>query len=306
MKVLITGGSGMVGKNLTEHTRARDHEILNPSSRELNLLSYENTVDWVRKNTPDMVIHCAGHVGGIQANIADPAGFLVKNLDMGRNIVMAAQEVGVDKLINLGSSCMYPRAAENPLEEAQILTGELEPTNEGYALAKIAVARMCSYLSATRAELDYKTLMPCNLYGAHDKFDPKVSHLLPAIIRKVHDAKTQGLSSVEIWGDGTARREFMFASDMADGLWFMTDQFENLPDMMNLGLGYDYSINEFYETAAKVIGWEGDFTHDLSKPVGMKQKLLSVTRQAELGWTPETTLEQGILQTYQFYLNNGA
>lgn len=306
MKVLITGGSGMVGKNLIEHTRANGHEVLSPSSRELNLLSYENTVDWVRNNTPDMVIHCAGHVGGIQANIADPAGFLVKNLDMGRNIVMAAQEVGVSKLINLGSSCMYPRAAENPLKEAQILTGELEPTNEGYALAKIAVARMCSYLSATRTELDYKTLMPCNLYGAHDKFDPKVSHLLPAIIRKVHDAKTQGLGSVEIWGDGTARREFMFASDMADGLWFMTDQFENLPDMMNLGLGYDYSINEFYETAAKVIGWEGAFSHDLSKPVGMKQKLLSVTRQTELGWTPKTTLEQGILRTYQFYLNNGA
>ena len=303
MKVLITGGSGMVGKNLTAHDAAGKHDVLCPTSRELNLLSYEQTLAWVEANTPDLIIHCAGHVGGIQANIADPAGFLVKNLDMGRNIVMAAQKAGVTKLLNLGSSCVYPRAAQNPLREEQILTGELEPTNEGYALAKIAVARMCSYLSATHSNLHYKTLMPCNLYGEHDKFDPKVSHLLPAIVKKVHDAKTQDLTSVEVWGDGTARREFMFAADMADGIWYMVDQFEKLPDMMNLGLGNDHSINEYYAAAAKVIGWDGAFTHDLTKPVGMKQKLLSVHHQTELGWTPKTTLEEGILATYQFYLN---
>lgn len=296
----------MVGKNLTAHEAAGRHEVLCPSSCELNLLSYDQTLAWVKANTPDMIIHCAGHVGGIQANIADPAGFLVKNLDMGRNIVMAAQEAGVSKLLNLGSSCVYPRLAENPLCEEQILTGELEPTNEGYALAKIAVARMCSYLSATNAELHYKTLMPCNLYGAYDKFDPKVSHLLPAIVEKVHDAKTQGLDSVEIWGDGTARREFMFAADMADGTWYMVDQFEKLPDMINLGSGHDHSINEYYAVVAKVIGWDGTFTHDLTKPVGMRQKLLSIYHQTELGWAPKTTLEEGILVTYQFYLDHAS
>jgi GDP-L-fucose synthase len=306
MKVLITGGSGMVGQNLTTHARAGAHEVFAPSSKELDLLSYANTLDWLQKNTPDVVVHCAGHVGGIQANMADPATFLIKNLDMGRNIVLAAQKAGVTKLLNLGSSCMYPRAAENPLREEQILTGELEPTNEGYALAKIAVARMCSYLSATVPELHYKTLMPCNLYGAYDKFDPKVSHLLPAIIKKVHDAKEQGLDSVEIWGDGTARREFMFAEDMADGTWFMLHRFDDLPDMMNLGLGYDYAINDYYAEAARVIGWDGKFTHDLTKPVGMKQKLLSVTRQNDLGWEPKTSLEQGIARTYQYYLDTAA
>ncbi|PCH99060.1 MAG: GDP-fucose synthetase [Rhodobacteraceae bacterium] len=304
MKILITGASGMVGKNLIAHKSALQHDLLCPSSQELNLLSDPQTRDWMRKNQPDMIIHCAGHVGGIQANIADPSGFLIKNMDMGRNVILAGQEAGVAKILNLGSSCMYPRAAKNPLREDQILTGELEPTNEGYALAKITTARLCSYLSTTNPDLNYKTVLPCNLYGKHDKFDPKVSHLLPAIIQKVHDAKTQSHSQVEIWGDGTARREFMFASDMADGLWFMVDQFEKLPDMMNLGLGHDHSINDYYATAAKVIGWEGDFTHDLSKPVGMKQKLLCVTRQTELGWTPKTTLEQGIAQTYQFYLDS--
>ena len=306
MKVLITGGSGMVGKNLIAHERAAEHDISYPSSSELNLLSYDQTRDWVNTNKPDMIIHCAGHVGGIQANIANPVDFLVKNLDMGRNIVMAAQSAGVTRVLNLGSSCMYPRAAENPLREEQILTGELEPTNEGYALAKIAVARLCSYLSSMVPEFHYKTVMPCNLYGEHDTFDPRSSHLLPAIVKKVHDAKTQGLDSVEIWGDGTARREFMFAADMADGLWFMVEKFKDLPDMMNLGLGYDYSINDYYAAAAKVIGWDGTFTHDLSKPVGMKQKLLSVTRQTDLGWAPETTLEQGVSRTYQFYLDNDA
>ncbi|MBS9718659.1 GDP-L-fucose synthase family protein [Pseudohalocynthiibacter aestuariivivens] len=304
MKILITGGSGMVGKNLIEHAAAKQHELVVPSREELDLLSYEKTSDLVKAHTPDLIIHCAGQVGGIHANIADPAGFLVNNLDMGRNIVLSAQAAGVSKLLNLGSSCMYPRLAENPLREEQVLTGELEPTNEGYALAKITVARLCSYLSATKPNLHYKTLMPCNLFGKHDKFDPKVSHLLPAIVKKMHDAKTQGLDSVEIWGDGTVRREFMFASDMADGTWYMVDRFERLPDMMNLGVGHDYSINEYYEAAAKVIGWKGKFTHDLSKPVGMKQKLLSVSRQTELGWAPKTSLEEGIQQTYQFFLDS--
>ena len=250
---------------------------------------------------PDLVIHAAGRVGGIQANMSDPAAFLADNMDMGFNIVRAVQSAGVARLLNLGSSCMYPHDAPNPLHEDSLGKGELEPTNEGYGLAKLAVARLCDFVSHS-GSFSYKTLIPCNLYGLHDKFDPKVSHLLPAIIRKVHEAKRAKAESVEIWGDGTARREFMFSGDLAAGIWQAVEQFEKLPTCMNIGLGHDFSINDYYAEVAKVIGWEGAFTHDLSRPTGMKQKLLAVDRQIAFGWSPETSLQDGIAQTYAHFL----
>lgn len=300
--VLLTGGSGMVGRNVAEFPAAAGWKLVAPSSGELDLRDAHATADYVRKLAPDVVIHAAGRVGGIQANIAAPVDFLVTNLDLGRNIVMAARAAGVPRLLNLGSSCMYPREAANPLVESSVLHGELEPTNEGYALAKIAVARLCQYVTREQPALSYKTLIPCNLYGPHDKFDPKHSHLVPAIIHKVHVAKTQGQSEVEIWGDGTARREFMFAPDLADAIWRAVETFDSLPDMMNVGVGRDHSVNDYYRIAAQVIGWTGCFVHDTSRPAGMKQKLVSIERQAAWGWTPATSLEDGIRATYQHYL----
>lgn len=300
--VLLTGGSGMVGRNVAGFPAAAGWKLVAPGSRELDLRDAQATADYVRKLRPDVVIHAAGRVGGIQANIAAPVDFLVTNLDLGRNIVMAARAAGVPRLLNLGSSCMYPREAANPLVESSVLHGELEPTNEGYALAKIAVARLCQYVTREQPALAYKTLIPCNLYGPHDKFDPKHSHLVPAIIHKVHVAKTQGQSEVEIWGDGTARREFMFAPDLADAIWRAVETFDSLPDMMNVGVGRDHSVNDYYRIAAQVIGWTGRFVHDTSKPAGMKQKLVSIERQAAWGWTPATSLEDGIRATYQHYL----
>lgn len=302
MKLLLTGGSGMVGRNVLNHAEAANHDIVAPSSAELNLLDRATATAYVNDLKPDLIIHCAGQVGGIQANIADPVGFLSKNTDMGMNIVLASLAAGVPRLLNLGSSCMYPRAAPNPLREEMVLDGELEPTNEGYAIAKIVTARLCDYVSRTNPGLTYRTVIPCNLFGLHDKFDPKVSHLLPAIIRKIHDAREQGHEAVEIWGDGTARREFMFAGDLADGIWTAVSRFDDLPEMMNMGVGADHSINDYYETAARVIGWDGRFVHDLSKPTGMKQKLVSVERQAAFGWMPATSLESGIAQTYAHFL----
>ena len=302
-RIFITGASGMVGRNLLDELAGTGHEVLAPSSASVNLLDQAALLAWLQANRPDVIVHCAGHVGGIQAYSADPVGFLSKNADMGMNIVLASMAAGVQRLLNLGSSCMYPRAAPNPLREEMVLNGALEPTNEGYAIAKIVTARLCDYVSRTNPGLTYRTVIPCNIFGLYDKFDPKVSHLLPAIIRKIHDAREQGHEAVEIWGDGTARREFMFAGDLADGVWTAVARFDDLPEMMNMGVGADHSINDYYETAARVIGWEGRFVHDLSKPTGMKQKLVAVERQAAFGWMPATSLESGIAQTYAHFLS---
>jgi GDP-L-fucose synthase len=292
----------MVGSNFIEHPAAAGHILLAPSSKELDLRNFQEVDDWMVAHQPDVVVHAAGKVGGIQANLREPVGFLVDNLDMGRNVVLAAHKAGVRRMLNLGSSCMYPRDAINPLMEEMVLKGELEPTNEGYALAKIAVAKLCEYISREASDFQYKTLVPCNIYGRHDKFDPKHSHMVPAIIHKLHQAKLSETTSVDIWGDGLARREFMYAGDLADCMWRAIEQFESLPGLMNVGLGHDLTVNEYYEVAAAVIGYTGSFEHDLSKPVGMKQKLVSVQRSADWGWRAGTSLRDGLQKTYQFYL----
>ena len=301
-KILLTGGGGMVGQNLLEHPAISEFEVLAPRSSELNLCDFNAVQTYVRQHQPDMIIHAAGKVGGIQANMREPVGFLMDNLDMGRNIVWAAHQAGVKKLINLGSSCMYPRNHNEPLREEMVLKGELEPTNEGYALAKVVTQRLCEYIMREDASFQFKTLIPCNLYGRHDKFDPKHSHLIPAIIHKVYQAKQTGQATVEIWGDGTARREFMYAGDLSDALIRAIEQFDSLPALMNIGLGYDYTINEYYQAAADVMGYTGEFVHDLSKPVGMARKLVSVARQKTWGWQAQNELRAGIEKTYQYYL----
>lgn len=301
-KLLVTGGGGMVGRNIIEHPLAREWDVLAPGRAELDLADFAAVTAYMAIERPDAVIHAAGRVGGIQANIAHPVEFLVQNVDVGRNVILAARKAGVTRLLNLASSCMYPHAAPNPLIEDLVLTGALEPTNEGYALAKIFATRLCEYIRSETPAMQYKTLIPCNLYGRHDKFRPESSHLLPAIIHKLHVAKTTGADTVEIWGDGTARREFMYAGDVADATLRALMDIESLSDRMNVGLGYDHSINEYYTAAAGVIGWKGRFVHDLTKPVGMKQKMVDTVRLSAWGWTPQTTLEQGIRLAYRYYL----
>lgn len=297
----------MVGQNILEHPHADRWDFIAPSSKELNLTDFDATREFMACVRPDMVIHAAGRVGGIQANIAHPVDFLVTNVDLGRNVILAAREVGVTKLLNLASSCMYPRNAPNPMSEALILQGELEATNEGYALAKIFATRLCEYINRENsqqgtASVHYKTLIPCNLYGRHDKFEPQHSHLIPAIIHKMHQAKIQSSAEVEIWGDGTARREFMYAGDLATAVLRAIDGFDQLPSLINIGLGHDYSINEYYLAAAEVIGWQGRFMYDTTKPVGMKQKLVDITKQRAWGWMPATALREGMEKAYQYYL----
>lgn len=306
-RIFLTGGRGMVGRNILDHPLAVNYDILAPSSIELDLRDSAAIHQFISQKKPDIVVHAAGRVGGIQANILNPVDFLVANTDMGRNVILAAYKAGVPYLLNLASSCIYPRNATNPLSENQILQGELEPTNEGYALAKIFASRLCEYVnrenenngfSANR----YKTLIPCNLYGRYDKFEPEHSHLIPAIIHKIHLAKVEGLAEVEIWGDGTARREFMYAGDLADAIMKSLNEYDQISDLMNIGLGYDHSINDYYQIAAEVIGWNGKFVYDSTKPVGMKQKLVDITRQSKWGWRPSTSLASGIHKAYTFYL----
>lgn len=302
MKLLVTGGGGMVGRNLRQHPGLSSYDVLAPSSAELDLTDTRATFDWFERNRPDIVVHAAGKVGGIQANIAAPVEFLTRNTDMGRNVILAARQAGVKRLLNLSSSCIYPRNGVNPLTEDMILTGELEPTNEGYAIAKIFALRLCQYLRRESPELLYKTLIPCNLYGPFDHFDPAVSHMVPAVIRKIHSAHVAGANEVELWGDGTARREFMYVGDLADAIISAIGDFEALPDVMNVGLGHDYSINDYYATVAEVVGWKGRFVHDLTKPTGMRQKLVDVTRQTQWGFSPATDLRDGLAQTYRYFL----
>jgi nucleoside-diphosphate-sugar epimerase len=303
MKILLTGANGMVGKNILAVASLHKHEFISPSSKALNLLDAVSVKNYLLKYQPDMVIHAAGIVGGIQANMAQPVKFLVENMQMGLNILTAANDCNIDKFLNLSSSCMYPRDAINPLSEELILKGELEPTNEGYALAKVTSTRLCEYIAKENPSRLYKTIIPCNLFGKFDKFDPNHSHMIPAVIRKLDEAKKNNLMEIDIWGDGEARREFMYAEDLAKFIFYAIENFAHMPQNLNVGLGNDYSINEYYKAVAKVVGFTGAFKHDLSKPVGMKQKLIDDTRLREFGWGPQTSLTAGIQKTYKFYLS---
>lgn len=304
MKIFVTGSSGLVGHNVIDNDEILKHTLLIPRSKELNLMDYDAISKYIKKNQPDLIIHCAGKVGGIQANIKDMFGFYTENAVMGINLVRAAKKHGVKKLINLSSSCTYPKNYINPLKEEYILKGELESTNEGYALAKLGILKICEYVSNEDRSLEFKTLIPCNLYGKYDKFDEQTAHMIPSIIRKIYNAKKQNIPTVEIWGNGEARREFMYAGDIADCIAFTINNWEKVPILMNVGLGYDYSVNEYYESIKKLLGYNGTFTHDLTKPVGMKRKLLDVTRAARIGWHAKTSLEDGIRQTYEYFLKD--
>ena len=291
----------MVGRNLLGAFTALDFEIFAPDRDELNLLCRREVISYLAELEVDAVVHCAGLVGGIQANISSPYDFATQNMTIGCNVVEGCRQNGIEKLINLGSSCMYPKEASNPLQESSILTGALEPTNEGYGLAKVAVSRLCRYANQQYGT-DFKTLIPCNLFGRYDHFDLEDAHLIPGAMHRLHLHSQNQEGAMIIWGDGTARREFMYASDLADFVCFALENYQSLPTETNVGLGRDYTVREYYEMIAGVIGYGGDFEYDLSKPRGMEQKLVDISRQTELGWSPPTQIDKAINLTYRYFL----
>lgn len=300
-RILLTGGGGMVGKNLREDSKASSYEVWAPNRTEVDLLDAGATRQAVQDFRPDLVLHAAGKVGGIAANIAEPYAFLFENLEMGKNILDASVRAKVPRFLNLSSSCVYPREGKNPLVEESLLMGPLEPTNEGYALAKIAVMRLGEFASKQN-KIAFRSVIPCNLYGKYDHFDTVKSHLVPSVLLKVHAAKIQNAATIEIWGSGEARREFMYAGDLASLLWDCVERFDELPLAMNLGLGHDHRVKDYYEIAARVLGWSGKFVHDLSKPEGMRQKLVDHTKMSRMGLAAPTSLESGLRLTYDYYL----
>jgi GDP-L-fucose synthase len=278
--------------------------ILTRTHRELDLRNPEEVHKFFSDVRPEAVVIAAAKVGGIQANSIFPVEFLLENLQIQNNLISTSFEFGVKKLLFLGSSCIYPKLATQPIQEESLLTGPLEPSNEPYAIAKIAGIKLCQAY-ARQYGTDFVSAMPTNIYGPGDNFDLQSSHVLPALIRKVHEAKVQGRHDVTIWGTGTPRREFLHADDLADALRFLLENYES-PEIINVGYGEDVTIHQLVQIIAAVVGLEIEILFDTSKPDGTPRKLLDSTRLQKLGWKPRISLQDGILQTYHWLLRGGA
>lgn len=293
----------MVGSAMERKLRAHGHENLVVRSRkELDLTQQAAVAEFFAEENLDVVILAAAKVGGIHANNTFPSEFLYENLMLEMNIIQSAFRQGVGRLLFLGSSCIYPRMAPQPIPEDSLLSGALEPTNEAYALAKISGLKYCSYLRRQFGVM-FHSAMPTNLYGPGDNYHPENSHVLPALIRKFHEAQARGDSCVTIWGTGKPRREFLHVDDLADGLYYLLNT-EDPPDWINIGSGEDLPILELAQMVAKVVGFDGNIEHDLSKPDGTPRKLMAADRIRELGWKPSIALQDGIRDAYQDFLKS--
>lgn len=303
-RVWVTGAGGMVGRSVVEAFKLQrpGWPLLAPDRTVLDLGDREAVRDYLEVNRPDLVVHAAGRVGGIAANIANPVEFLMENLEIGVNVIGESRRAGVPNLINISSSCVYPKNLESLLREDFILTGPLEPTNEGYAIAKLAADRLCEYVSRQDG-LNFRTLIPSNLYGPGDHFDDHRGHLVANIIRKIDAAVAAGEKSVVVWGDGESRREFTFVRDVADYVVQVANPqvLAGLPQRMNIGVGVDHSVTEFYRAVADLLKWDGDFVYDLAKPSGMRRKLMDSSLARGYGWQPQTELDEGLRATYEYF-----
>jgi GDP-L-fucose synthase len=311
-KIYIAGHRGMVGSALVRRLREAGCENLLLKTRaEVNLENQQQVNDLLQTERPDYVVLAAAQVGGIYANSTYPAQFIYSNLMMAANVIHASHSAGVQNLLFLGSSCIYPKNAPQPLSEGSLLTGVLEETNEPYAIAKIAGIKLCESYNREYGT-DYRSVMPTNLYGSHDNFDLETSHVLPALLRKFHEAKAAGSPSVEIWGTGTPRREFLHVDDLANACVFISclpkDEYaaHTKPRLshLNIGTGTDVSIAELAGVISSVVGYEGNVVYNSDYPDGTKQKLLDVSVVTAMGWKARIGLEEGITSTYNWYLKN--
>jgi len=299
-KIYIAGHMGLVGSAIVRALKKQgyDNLILRTHS-ELDLLDQKATADFFKKEKPEYVFLAAAKVGGIMANKTYPADFIYQNLQIQNNIIHHSYLNGVKKLLFLGSSCIYPKLARQPIREEHLLTGELEPTNEPYAVAKIAGIKMCQTYNRQYGT-NFISVMPTNLYGPNDNFDLENSHVLPAMIRKFHEAKISNQNEVVVWGTGAARREFLHVDDLADACVFLMNNYDD-SEVINIGTGEDVSIKELAEMIKKITGFTGEIVWDASKPDGTPRKLLDVSRLHNLGWKHQINLPNGILSTYEFY-----
>ena len=311
MKHYVAGHRGMVGRAILRRLEARgETEIVTRTSSELDLRDQAVVRDFMAAERPDVVILAAAKVGGIHANNTYPADFIYENLMIECNVIHEAHAAGVQRLLQLGSSCIYPRSVAQPMREDALLTGVLEPTNEPYAIAKIAGIKLCESYNRQHGR-DYRSVMPTNLYGPGDNFHPENSHVLPALIRRFHEATQAGRDEVVLWGTGTPRREFLHVDDMAEASLFVLDLDRDVYDAntspmlshINVGTGTDVTIRELAEMVAGVTGFKGRIVQDTSKPDGTMQKLMDVSRLAAMGWTARIDLKDGIETTYAWYLD---
>ena len=302
-KIYIAGHNGMVGSAIWRVLLSKGYtNLIGASSKVLDLRNQEAVTEFITKEKPDVIIDAAAKVGGILANNNFPYQFLMENMQIQNNLISCAHDLGVSKFIFLGSSCIYPKLAPQPLKEDYLLTGSLEPTNEWYALAKITGVKACQAIR-NQFNKDFVSLMPTNLYGTHDNFDLNSSHVLPAMIRKFHEAKQNNHAPVSLWGSGTPMREFLFVDDMAAAVVFALEN--KLPDYLyNVGTGEDLTIKELATTIQKIIGHQGEIIWDATKPDGTPRKLMDVSKMHALGWKHQVNLEKGIQMTYDWFLEN--
>jgi GDP-L-fucose synthase len=300
MKIYVAGHRGLVGSAIVRQIEKNSkHEWIGKTREELDLLDRAAVFSFLKQEKPDAVIIAAAKVGGIHANNTFPVEFLTQNLQIETNLLDGSHEAGVEKLLFLGSSCVYPKFAEQPIKEEYLLTGELEKTNEAYALAKISGLKL---VQAYRSQYGHKWIsaMPTNMYGPGDNFDLENSHVLPAMIRKFHDAKESKASHVTLWGSGSPRREFLHSDDLGAACVFLLEKFDD-DVAINVGVGEDVSIKELAEIIKEVVGFTGDIEWDSSKPDGTPRKLLDVSKITKLGWKPQISLVEGIKSTYLWY-----
>ncbi len=303
-RVWVAGHSGMVGAAVARRLAREGCQVVTVARSQLDLTRQADVEAWLASARVDAIVLAAAKVGGILANDSQPAEFLHENLMIEANVIAAAHRAGVQRLLFLGSSCIYPKLAEQPIREEALLTGPLEPTNEWYAIAKIAGVKLCQAYSKQYGR-DYISAMPTNLYGPGDNFDLRTSHVLPALIRKAHEAKQQGATELTIWGTGEPRREFLHVDDCADALVLLLQSYSD-PGPINIGSGEDLTVRELAEIVARVVGYSGAVTTDPGKPDGTPRKLMSGARLAALGWRPRIELSEGVARTYAWFLENVA
>lgn len=311
MRVFVAGHRGMVGSAIVRKLQAKGVNPIVRTRSEVDLLDQRSVRDFLNNERPDLVILAAAKVGGIRANNNFPADFIYENLAIETNVIKSAFDARVGRLLFLGSSCIYPRNAAQPMLENALLTGPLEPTNEPYAIAKIAGIKLCESYNRQYGT-DYRSVMPTNLYGPNDNFDAETSHVFPALLRRFHEAVQGGQDEVVVWGSGTPRREFLHVDDMAEACLFVAGlpseiyraNTEPMLSHINVGCGEDVSIAELAELIARVTGFTGAIRFDTSQPDGAPRKLLDVSRLAKMGWRSSIGLEEGILSTYQWYLDH--